>query len=127
VNNTISISGPLFVFLIDYYINGVTINKKQIVGIALGILGVILAINADYFMSQLNDDYHQESSYEHYLVEDIKIKLLLSFIAVLSNLIWAYAIVLQKKIKHVPGIKISYFLGLELIFSSSIVYSFGSV
>lgn len=57
VNNTISMSGPLFVFVIDYYINGVTINKKQAVGIVLGILGVILAVNADYFMSLLDNSY----------------------------------------------------------------------
>lgn len=57
VNNTIAMSGPLFVFVIDYYINGITINKKQAVGIFLGILGVILTVNGDYFMTWLYYDY----------------------------------------------------------------------
>jgi len=37
---------------------------------------------------------------------------LLSFGAVLTNVAWAYGIVVQKNIAHVPGIKISYFLGI---------------
>lgn len=51
VNHTITISGPLFVFLIDYYINGVKINKKQATGVAMGIIGVIITVNAEYLMS----------------------------------------------------------------------------
>lgn len=57
VNNTILMSGPLFVFLIDYYLNGITINKKQAVGIVLGIMGVVLTVNADYIMSWLDGNY----------------------------------------------------------------------
>jgi len=52
--NIIALSGPLFVFIIDYFINGVTINKKQLMGIVFGMLGVITVINGDAVMHFLD-------------------------------------------------------------------------
>lgn len=43
--HTINCSGTLFVFLVDYLLNHVKINIKQVIGIAFGILGAILATN----------------------------------------------------------------------------------
>jgi drug/metabolite transporter (DMT)-like permease len=59
--NTITSTGPIFVFLIDYYLNGVKINKAQMIGVIVGLLGVILVINGDYIMSLINDDYHTKT------------------------------------------------------------------
>lgn len=42
---TINISGFLFVFLLDYFINHVTITKKQFIGVVLGVIGVLLTVN----------------------------------------------------------------------------------
>ena len=56
---------------------------------------------------------------------DIKIKLLISLFAIFSNFVWGYAIVCQKKIKHVPSIKISYFLGIQFLFLSSVAQNLG--
>lgn len=43
--NSITITGPLFVFVIDYYINNITITKGQAVGILIGFTGVLVNIN----------------------------------------------------------------------------------
>ena len=43
--HTICGSGPIFVFILDYYLNGVRINLKQLIGIILGLLGLILTVN----------------------------------------------------------------------------------
>jgi drug/metabolite transporter (DMT)-like permease len=43
--NSIIITGPLFVFVIDYYLNGVTINQTQILGIIVSFAGILLSIN----------------------------------------------------------------------------------
>lgn len=110
--NSITITGPLFVFIIDYYINGVTINRVQAIGIAIGFAGILININGDFLMTLIDPTYEITSSFEHYAVTDVKLKILLSFVAVLTNVAWGYAIVTQKKISHLPGIKISYFLGI---------------
>jgi drug/metabolite transporter (DMT)-like permease len=110
--NSIVITGPLFVFIIDYFLNGVTINKIQVIGIAVSFTGILININGDFLMTLIDPEFEINSSYEHYDVTDIKIKILFSLLAVLTNVIWGYAIVVQKKIKHLQGIKISFFLGM---------------
>ncbi len=57
LNNSICITGPLFVFVIDYYLNGITINKSQAIGIAVGFIGIFLNINGDYFMKLIDPNY----------------------------------------------------------------------
>jgi hypothetical protein len=42
---TLSCSGPLFIFLLDYKINGITITQKQLYGIILATVGVLLTVN----------------------------------------------------------------------------------
>ena len=49
--HTICGSGPIFIFIFDYYLNGVKINSKQVFGIIVGICGIILAINGRLLMS----------------------------------------------------------------------------
>lgn len=43
--HTIACSGTLFVFLIDYLINGTQINMQQGIGMTIGIFGVSMASN----------------------------------------------------------------------------------
>lgn len=57
LNNSISITGPLFVFVIDYYLNGVTINRNQIIGIIIGFTGIFLNINGEYIMKLIDPNY----------------------------------------------------------------------
>jgi len=123
--NSITITGPLFVFVIDYYINNITITKSQAYGILIGFVGVLININGEYIMSWIDPSFHFTSDSSHYLVTDVRVKLLVSLFAVFSNFVWGYAIVSQKKIRHVPSIKISYFLGIQFVFVSSIAQNLG--
>lgn len=127
LNNSISITGPLFVFIIDYFINGVTINKGQAVGIFLGFFGIFLNINGEYLMKLIDPNFEMHTTYQNYYVTDIRLKVLFSIVAFLSNIIWGYAIVSQKNISHLPGIKISFFLGIQFVFISAIIQCFGFV
>ena len=56
--NSITITGPLFVFVIDYYINNITITKGQAVGILIGFTGVLININGEYIMSIIDPSFH---------------------------------------------------------------------
>jgi drug/metabolite transporter (DMT)-like permease len=42
---TLNTSCVLFVFVLDYYLFKVEINKQQIIGVALGFVGVLLTVN----------------------------------------------------------------------------------
>lgn len=52
---TINSTGPLFVFILDYYINGTKINKSQFYGILIGLLGVIFIVNGGLILSFIGD------------------------------------------------------------------------
>jgi drug/metabolite transporter (DMT)-like permease len=113
--NTILLSGPLFVFILDYFLNGVTITKHQLASIAVGICGVAMTVNADLLMALIDPTYTPKSDFKNYMKTDPTVKIILSGMAILFNVGWAYATVNQKKISHIPGIKISYKLGIDFI------------
>ena len=52
--HTINSSGPIFVFVVDYFVNGVKINSKQAVGVGVGLVGVILAGNGRVIMELMD-------------------------------------------------------------------------
>jgi drug/metabolite transporter (DMT)-like permease len=54
---TISCRGILFVLIIDYFVNGTSINKKQIIGIVIGILGVTLTSNGQLITTLIDPSY----------------------------------------------------------------------
>lgn len=61
--NSITITGPLFVFVIDYYINGITINRMQAIGIAIGFAGILININGDFLMTLIDPTYEITTSF----------------------------------------------------------------
>lgn len=61
--NSISITGPLFVFIIDYYLNGITINRTQVIGIVVSFAGILININGDFLMTFIDPDFKINSSF----------------------------------------------------------------
>lgn len=55
--STINNTGPLIVFILDYFINNVTITKKQFYGVICGIIGVVLTINGEFFIKLFNPNF----------------------------------------------------------------------
>jgi drug/metabolite transporter (DMT)-like permease len=56
--HTINFFSPIFVFIIDYFENGITINKKQLYCLLAGIVGIICAIN-DELINKFMDDHYE--------------------------------------------------------------------
>jgi drug/metabolite transporter (DMT)-like permease len=54
VVHTINCSGYIFIFLVDYFLNGVKINCQQAIGVFLGIVGVLLAGNGRVIMELMD-------------------------------------------------------------------------
>lgn len=54
---TIHTTGALFVFILDYKINHVTITKKQFYGVMLGVAGVLLTINGELIVRAFDPTY----------------------------------------------------------------------
>jgi drug/metabolite transporter (DMT)-like permease len=43
--HTISSSGPVFVLIIDYFLYNIEISKKQLIGVLISSIGMLLAVN----------------------------------------------------------------------------------
>jgi len=97
VVQTIASTGPIFIFLLDYLINGVSITKKQFYGVILGISGVLLTINGDLIILMFDPTYETTSEF-NYSTNDSFHKLLSGFGLVIIQFIWAYAQILTKKL-----------------------------
>ena len=57
----VNCSGTLFVFVLDYFKNGVKVNIKQGIGIVVGFFGVILSTNGDLLMLAIDPEYQQKT------------------------------------------------------------------
>ena len=54
---TLNTSAIMFIFIWDYFLNSVTVTRKQLYGIILGILGVLLTVNGESIISKINPNF----------------------------------------------------------------------
>lgn len=54
---TISCSAPLYIFILDYCENGVTINKFQLYSLILGLIGILCIVNVELVKTLFDPDY----------------------------------------------------------------------
>lgn len=52
--HTLGCTGIAFVFILDFYINGTTINKKQFIGLVFCIFGIILTTNGKWMVNLIS-------------------------------------------------------------------------
>ena len=58
---SITVSGPIFVFIFDYYMNGIAINSKQLIGIIVGVSGLLLTINGRVLITYFDPSFNSET------------------------------------------------------------------
>lgn len=64
--HTIKALGTIFVFMWDYYLYGITINVKQLIGICCGVAGMILTVNSTKIYLIYDPDFEIGSSFENF-------------------------------------------------------------
>ena len=60
---SINICGSLLVFIWDAYLYDLWINKKQKIGVGLGLFGALLVINANYINSLIDEGFVIETDF----------------------------------------------------------------
>ena len=119
--HTISGTGPLFVFIIDYYLNDVKINQKQLVGIIFGIAGLILTVNGRLIITYIDPTYEVESEFSYRTSSPVVI-VLVSFLLAFVNVLWAYSTVITKSLNYTPY-QLCFHNGIVLMYFSGILFS----
>jgi drug/metabolite transporter (DMT)-like permease len=59
--HTISGFGPIFVCILNYFLNGVKINGKQLLGILVAFCGIILTVNGRRIWGLIDPSFHFQS------------------------------------------------------------------
>lgn len=95
--HTISGFGPIFVCILNYFLNGVKINLNQVKGILIAFIGIILTVNGKVIWSWMNPDYHFETDFKNYKTNDPTTLFLVALTFFVNMMFWAYAILLTKK------------------------------
>lgn len=116
---TISSAGPVLVYVVDFFIHGTPVSRNQRIGIAIACLGIVLAINSHllYQWMGIHEDMHSEFNY---IDSTLTTKLLAAFLFFCVMLLWTYAVVLTKSVKHSNPVHVNFHLGILLIVFNSI-------
>lgn len=120
---TIGCSGTLFIFVIDYLLNDIKVNSKQVLGICIGIIGAILATNGRMITKFIDPSYQYNSKFQNYITDDPFIISIFSFIFLIVIILWGFGIVICKK-AIANTFQVNYIIGLGLLFCGGLVYPF---
>lgn len=63
--HTINSSGPVMVFLMDYFRNGTSVSQRQLIGIVIGFLSILITVNSNYIMHSLGYDVQMDSRFKY--------------------------------------------------------------
>lgn len=118
---TINNTSPLFVFIFDYLINGVTINLNQFFGILLSIVGVVLAVFGPYFMSLISPDIKYESMFKNYESVDPLVQAFVGIVLLLTMVAHAYAVLMTKRLYKINSVQLNFVIGVMIAFSGALL------
>lgn len=119
ITHTIGSSGTIFIFIIDYFMNGTKINIKQGIGIGIGLFGVFLTSNGQLITKILDPSYESKSKFQNYITNDIFIISVFSFFYCIVVILWAYGVVITRMSKS-NTFQINFILGITFYFSGMI-------
>jgi drug/metabolite transporter (DMT)-like permease len=115
---TISNAGPIIVFIMDYFLNGIAVTHRQLLGILVSCLGITLAVNSHLIYWILNLDDTTTTKFE-YIETSLEIKMLVSCGFLVIMIGWAYAIILTKRLKSTNAIQLNFHQGIMLLLCNS--------
>lgn len=121
--HTISGAGSIFVFVVDYFLNGVGITAKQLVGVIVGFVGLSLTVNGNIIMHYFHPEFEQHSDFQNYRSYDALVILSVALLLVFANVCWAFSIVTTKTLQAHPYL-ITYHQGILMMLTSAIIYLF---
>lgn len=119
---TIDNSCALFVFVIDYYLFKVKINRKQVYAVIWGFVGVLLTVNGGFLLSLINPELEKQTEFKNYLTNDPYLKLLAGCGFVFVNFLRAYSLCIIKLIKGMKGVEQSFQLSAFMMMTFGIAY-----
>lgn len=120
---TINSSGPVLVFLVDYLRNGAKVTGKQLSGIIIGFMSILITINSNLIMKMLGYTFESPSEF-HYIQTSLTVVSFVSLALFLVQFSVAYGIILTKEIHTQDAFQIGFHFGFSQVIFSAILNFF---
>lgn len=121
--HTISCTGVLFIFIVDYLMFDNKVNCLQSMGILIGIVGSIVASNGRLLTKMIDSEYEYHTNFENYITDDPFVISIFSFVFLGVVMMWGFGVVTTKKAKA-NTFQINFIMGFCLLFSGALIYPF---
>lgn len=121
--HTLSCTGVLFIFIVDYLMFGTKINSKQTIGIIIGIVGSMVASNGRLITQYFDPTYEYQSHFQNYMTDDPFVITIFSFFFLAIIIVWGFGVVITKK-AVANTFQINFNLGFCMLFTGSLAYPY---
>jgi len=125
--HTIYCAGPLAIFVMDYFINKVSITGRQLVAALIAFFGVLLTINGELIKNQLFGDSEFESDFNNYKTDSITIKILVGLGMVVLQTMQGYGLLLVKKLRNLHHSEVNFNFGVWMMGIGSVLFPYHSI
>ena len=122
VVHTISASGVLWVFTLDYLLYGVAINSAQACGIVIGFGGVLLNVNGSLITSWWDPSYIFNSTFSNYITEDPVYRSVFALFMFAVMVGWAYSLVQLKEIREYNSFQTNFHMAIVFMYGGGLAY-----
>lgn len=117
-------SGPVIVFVMDYFKNKMEVAAKQIIGIIIATFGLMIAINSMILGAWLGMENFTDNSSFKYNESTLDFKIILCIVLFLQHIFWAYGMIITKDLKETNSTQLNFLSGVILTLSGAVTYPF---
>lgn len=121
--HTIVNCGPLCIFVVDYFMNHSTISRRQLVGLIVSFIGIILTVNMNLLSEYFKLDISHESTFNYIESSGFTQYIIILFL-VISTVLWSVGMVQTKDLRS-GSYAITFHIGVMLVMINGIVIMFG--
>ena len=120
--HTVSFFAPIFIFVIDYFENGIRINKTQFFCLFAGVIGILCTINSELVSKILDKNYQLKTTFENYITLDPQQFSLYGLALIGVMFAWAYGLLRVRAFYKNTHVHVNFHLGLLFLISSCFLY-----
>jgi drug/metabolite transporter (DMT)-like permease len=122
--HTINFFAPIFIFIIDYFENGVRINKTQFYFLLFSVLGLLCTINNELMSKLIDKNYELKTEFKNYIKLTPGEFSLYGLALIAIMFLWAYGLLRVRTFYKNNHTYVNFHLGLLFTITSGFLYPY---
>lgn len=120
--HTVNFFAPIFIFIIDYFENGVRVSTAQMWFLVMSVLGVLFTVNNELFSKLIDPNYEKETEFKNYIKLSPWEFSLYGFGLILVMFLWAYGLLRVRTFYKNHHTYVNFHLGVVFTITSGFLY-----